>query len=59
MAELSEDDYLAILRNPLEQAVGHLRSGLLVVSGRETPDSQGTSPSQESENFCRKFAAAR
>ena len=58
MAELSEDDCLAISRTPLEPTIGHLRKSLQTAIESEDADSrkteafpdEGGSDSTESDN---------
>ena len=50
MAELSEEDCIAILHHPLEQAVRHLRPTLAVINESEASDSQKTLTSDESDS---------
>ena len=49
MAELSEDECLAISRSPLEPAIGHLRNSLWTAIEIDATDSQKTEffPSDE------------
>lgn len=49
MAELSEDDCLAISRAPLE--IGHLRKPLQKVIEADGPDSQKTQASPDESNL--------
>ena len=42
MADLSQDDYLAIRRFPLEPAIGHLRKSLQQAIENDSTESQKT-----------------